>query len=48
MFFPPPGKEDEAIANYCFNCTVRAQCKDKADRLGIDIGVWGGERRKPD
>lgn len=33
---------------YCLACEVRKECNDYADRVGINVGVWGGKRRMRD
>lgn len=45
-FFPGRGETpQEAIAEFCFKCGVRPECKDYANRQNAKTGVWGGERR---
>ncbi len=46
IFFPGRGETpQEAIAAFCFECPVRKECDDYADRKGAKVGVWGGKRR---
>jgi hypothetical protein len=48
VFFPERGQAilgNEAILA-CFNCPVRAECKDYKARTGSDYGIWAGEYSK--
>lgn len=52
LFFPVVGRSHAAKRRYerqaraaksiCAQCPVRDDCLAHADRLGIDVGIWGG------
>ena len=47
LFFVKRGGRPDAGIEVCEGCPVLDECKQYADDLEIEYGVWGGENRTP-
>lgn len=43
LFFPTRGGGQRKGKKVCEQCTVRAECRDYAERTNTHYGIWGGE-----
>lgn len=41
-FFPDRGDTKSDAQMVCFTCRVRSECREYANRIGAEYGVWAG------